>query len=147
MKPTLKVVSGIIQKGNQVLIARKSDDRPEDSGIVNNENTKDFLLGLWHFPGGKVDEGENLELATKREVLQETSLDVKVGKLLGERIEERDKVILHIHWYECKYIDGKAKPGDDIVEVKWVEKNLAPGYCAKKVVEQWPEGVLKQLKS
>lgn len=145
MKPTLQVVIGIIQKDDKVLIARKAEDRPEDTGIVNDINKKDFLLGLWHFPGGKLEEGESLEDGVKREVMQETGLEVKVLQKLGERLEERDKVTLHINWFECTYISGEATPGDDIVEVMWVPMKDAQDFCAKKVVDQWPEGVWEKV--
>lgn len=140
-KPILQVVIGIIQKDDEVLIARKADDRPQDSGIVNKDGEKDFLLGLWHFPGGKVAEGESLEDACIREVLEETNLSVRVKLQLGRIKEEREKVILDINWFLCDYISGEAKPGDDIEEVKWIWKRDSFHFCAEKVIEQWPANV------
>ena len=145
MKPTLEVVIGIVQKDDQVLIVRKADDRPEDSGIVNEEGKKDFLLGLWHFPGGKAD--GDLRKETVREVFEETNIEVVVGDLLGEITEERDKVFLQISWFACEYKSGEAKPGDDIVETVWIPRTEAVKYCAPAVVAQWPDGVLNLILS
>lgn len=42
------------------------------------------LAGLWEFPGGKVEPGEDERTAVTRECLEELGVDVSVGKLLGE---------------------------------------------------------------
>lgn len=123
------------------MIARKAEDRPQDSGIVNKEGEKDFLLGLWHFPGGKVSEGESLEDACIREVFEETNLKVKVKQHLGRIKEEREKAILDINWFLCDYISGEAEPGDDIEAVKWIKKTESFDYCAEKVIDQWTSNV------
>jgi 8-oxo-dGTP diphosphatase len=49
---------------------------------------QDGKRNYWTLPGGGVTEGESLEHATIREVLEETHLDVSVVKLLFEEIYE-----------------------------------------------------------
>ena len=43
-------------------------------------------LGLWSVPGGRVEPGEDDADAVRREVAEETGLDVEVGPLAGELI-------------------------------------------------------------
>ncbi len=55
------------------------------AGIVINE--KDEILMIknlrrgWEFPGGQVEAGENVINAVRREILEETGIEVEVGEL------------------------------------------------------------------
>ncbi len=49
---------------------------------------QDGKRNYWTLPGGGVTEGESLEQATIREVLEETHLDVSVVKFLFEELYE-----------------------------------------------------------
>ena len=54
--------------------------------------------GQWEFPGGKVEEGENLKDALKREILEELCLDIKVG----------EEILFWNHLYDFADIDFTA---------------------------------------
>ena len=42
-----------------------------------------YGAGLWGFPGGTVEEGESIEAATLREVLEETGVEIRLDGLLA----------------------------------------------------------------
>lgn len=52
-------------------------------GFVFVKRGKEPYKGWWALPGGVVEYGEAVEEAVKREVKEETGLDVKIIKLLG----------------------------------------------------------------
>ena len=45
--------------------------------LKRNERDTKFYPGYWNFPGGKVEEGEGLLEAVKRETKEEANLDVE----------------------------------------------------------------------
>jgi 8-oxo-dGTP diphosphatase len=79
-KPIL-VVAGILQRNDRILICqRRRSDR----------------YGLqWEFPGGKVEEGESMPAALKRELQEELAIDVEIG----------DEVYRLQHQYPDRYVE------------------------------------------
>lgn len=62
------IVSVAIKKGQKYILVRE---------------TKKEIKGLWNFPSGKVEFGEGLFSAAKREVKEETGFDCEITKLTG----------------------------------------------------------------
>lgn len=62
--------------------------------------------GFWEFPGGKVEENETFEQAIIRELKEELEIDVEVIKHICSVDDKRDTIVLHVHAYLCKIING-----------------------------------------
>ena len=54
------------------------NDQKQVLMVKHHQDEKD----IWLVPGGSIEEGENALEAARREVLEETGLDVEIGKML-----------------------------------------------------------------
>ena len=92
--------------------------------------------GLWTVPGGRVEAGEYIADALKREVREETGIEIEVGDLLGvlERRGEEHFVILD---FLAQPLDDMApRASDDAAEARWVPlREVAKLDCTPRFVE------------
>ena len=95
-----------------------------------------FWQGKWICPGGKLELGETIEDGIKREVREETQLEVDLIKALpafDTIIRSNGDIALHVIYidYLARVSGGSLKAEDDIGEAVWVEK--------ARLAEIWPE--------
>jgi 8-oxo-dGTP diphosphatase len=71
------------------------------TGLIRNENGEALLVRTksrndsWEGPGGQVERGETLEEAFRREVKEETGVDIVVGEMIGVyQVVERSVYII-----------------------------------------------------
>ena len=101
-------VGGVVLKGDEVLLVQRA---------------RSPLRGHWSIPGGKVDHGESLEGAVKREILEETGCIVEVLGLidvfeaLPEPPETRHFVMVD---YACRYVSGTVRAADDALDAAFL---------------------------
>lgn len=101
-------VDGILQKGSAVLAVRRK---------------KEPFQGRLALPGGFVNEGETVEDAFRREVLEETALEVEPIDILGVYSDpKRDprKHTLSVVFIGL-ILGGSEKAGDDAGGLEWVD--------------------------
>lgn len=105
----------------------------EDGRILLIQRGREPSSGKWSIPGGHLEWGETLEHAVRREVSEETGLQVEVGKLAGvfDLMTEDDEGTEY-HYvivdYFAKRIGGVLTAGDDAADVRWVPIDELPHY-------------------
>ncbi len=65
----------------------------------------------WVIPGGGLEPGETPEQCTRREMQEETGLEVQVMRLLLEEEEVRGNMEYRFLTYLCKILSGDPSPG------------------------------------
>lgn len=110
-RPFLAVSAAILRHG-KVLIVRRA---------------RKPALGVYTLPGGVVEAGETLEEAVRREVREETALDIEPVTLAGHREviirdaqgrTERHFVIL---CFASRWLAGEPQLNDELDEARWID--------------------------
>ena len=102
--------------------------------ILLVERGREPLRGYWSLPGGVVEAGERLEEAIRREVREETGLDVEpLGVFeVFERIHRDSRGRPEYHYvlidYLCRVRGGELNPADDVASARWVSPAELAGY-------------------
>ena len=99
--------------------------------------------GLWSVPGGRVQRGETLAEAARRELQEETGLDGEVGQAVGwtELIGRRRHYVVVDYWVTVAP-DAVPTAGTDASDAAWVafdelgEWDLADGLVEFLVEHQ-----------
>ncbi len=117
----------IISQDQKIFLGRK---KPDGGGVYPD---------CWHLPGGGVDKEESKDEALKREILEETGIDI--SKYDSELIDDKgegesekilkdtgEKVLCRMKFFVYKVVindkasdEIKINLNDDLVEYIWVE--------------------------
>jgi ADP-ribose pyrophosphatase YjhB (NUDIX family) len=101
----------VVLKGTDVLLAQRG---------------KQPRRGQWSLPGGMQEVGETLHEAARREVMEETGVEIEIVGLIDVidtiRRDADGRVELHYTLvdYAALWRGGEARAGDDAMGVKWV---------------------------
>jgi ADP-ribose pyrophosphatase YjhB (NUDIX family) len=103
----------LLDEEGKVLLARRAQDPGAD---------------LWDLLGGFVDEGEAPLAALKRELREETGLEIEPGEFLGgypDRYGEDGIYTLNLYW-TARVLGGELELDDEIAEVAWFSMDELP---------------------
>jgi mutator protein MutT len=99
----------IIKKDDKYLILKRSPD------AITYPNH-------WDFPGGKTEAGEGTSKGLEREVMEETSLEIRVIEPVFTFHEVYNGTNLIFIFYSCEVTEGEIKLSHEHTEYKWATK-------------------------
>ena len=106
-----------------------------DIAIFNEEKTKLLLArkpneDKFRFVGGHVDAGETFENAVKREIIEETSLEVGNLTYIGSHVvddwrHQNEKSDITTCLYSVIRVFGRPEAKDDVEELRWFDFSMS----------------------
>ena len=130
--PHYVVTAAVICRQGQVLITQ----RPSEG----------LLGGLWEFPGGKLQPGEDLEGCLQREIGEELGASIVVQKRLGVYRHAYTHFRVTLHAFHCKLKNGASPQPLQVNDLRWVAPAELPEYPMGKIDRQIARDLLAQEK-
>jgi 8-oxo-dGTP diphosphatase len=127
-------VGAVVWDGSRVLLERRGQPPAQ---------------GSWAIPGGLVELGETAEDAVRREVLEECSIEIEVGPILGlfQPIERDADGRIRYHFtiidFLAHYRAGVLQSGDDAADARWVLPTDLPQYKLNRATRDMIERGLR----
>lgn len=109
---TVTVAAGILIEHGKVLLSRRKQGT--------------HLEGLWEFPGGKVEAGEDPRVALARELEEELGIATSIGEIVDvtfHRYEDADKAVLLLFFEATRTAASPEPRAVDVAEVAWFESS------------------------
>ena len=109
------------------------------SAIIFDQHERVLLIqrgkppaaGYWHAPGGKLEAGESLVEGVRREVKEETGLNVSIGPIMAV-VERRQEGFHYVIIDFLAYLNNPANtnitPADDASAAAWVAETELGDY-------------------
>jgi ADP-ribose pyrophosphatase YjhB (NUDIX family) len=112
-------VGAVVVRGEKALIVKRAHEPRK---------------GEWSLPGGLLELGESLQDAVRREIQEETGLDIEVGPMIEtfDRVHRDERGRIRYHFvivdFVCWSRSGDAVPSSDADGAAWVTAGEIDGY-------------------
>ena len=117
---TIRVVAAILTYGDEILVCRRAQHK--------------VSAGLWEFPGGKIENGEDPVNALKRELGEELGIDAEIGRHWNTATTVVDDMRIQLECYlaTCPVTPTTSAdhdlirllPVSELVDLDWAQPNL-----------------------
>lgn len=109
MKKQVKVVAAIIEnEKDEILCALRSPDMS--------------IPNMWEFPGGKVEKGEDIFTALKREIDEELQCQVETEtSIFNDNTHEYETFIINLLSIKCRIIEG-TPTANEHSKLTWLKR-------------------------
>jgi A/G-specific adenine glycosylase len=120
--PHYIVTAAVICRDHRFLITQ----RPPDG----------LLGGLWEFPGGKVQPGEDLAECLQREICEELGVAVNVQDRMGVYRHAYTHFRVTLHAFRCTLHNGTTPLPRQVNDLRWVTPIDLSGFPMGKIDRQ-----------
>jgi 8-oxo-dGTP diphosphatase len=99
----------------------------EDGKILLIKRSREPGEGKWAIPGGRIEDDETAIECMKREMKEETGIDIEIISMVGLYSDpRRDPRKIIAASYLVKRTGGSLRAGDDAGEAKWFDLDSLP---------------------
>jgi A/G-specific adenine glycosylase len=103
-----------------------------------------LLGGLWEFPGGKQQEGEDLPTCLQREICEELGVEIKINAQLGIYHHAYTHFRVTLYAFKCTLLKGEPHP-IEAAELRWVSPAELSQFPMGKIDRQISQSLVSLL--
>ncbi len=126
-KEALEKAKAAVDSYMETIVKEVSADYPTHivavMGIVRNSKGQILLVQSprrgWEPPGGQVENGEDVLIALKREILEESGVEVETGGLVAMYSNVKSVPTKLMLTFEANAMGGKLRTSDESLDVGW----------------------------
>ena len=134
MKKPLGVAGkAIIRKKGKILILQRAQKSSHDPG-------------QWELPGGKIDYGEDLINALKREVMEETGIVIRTGRPFKTWHFIKEPFWVTGITYVCDYVSGSISLSSEHDAHAWIQPEEYKDYTWSTSMEEQISSYLELIR-